>query len=247
MTFKSLLFIWRDKNSSLYFHIGTLTYDGEMYSFEYTYHSKENRKLFDAMKHGFTYHPAFKDIKKKYTSTALFPAFDRRAPSPERIDYFDILSDLNLSFDADRMDMLKKTRGIISNDPYFLESPLRLKNNNKLVTDFYISGMRHRELSSEWENSVEIGDTLTPVLEEDNTVDPYAIKLMTNNDLWLGYVPGVYAQAVHALIKRKENIEIVVEAMRTNYAPQWWVKVSFESSLSAGKNKMSELSELVVA
>src|SRR5690625_1285664 len=138
--FKSLLLVWRDKKSSLYFHVGTLNYNGTKYEFEYTHQSNANRKVHDAMKHGYRPHPAFVDLKKKYESSKLFPAFDRRIPSKDRVDYLKILKDLNLPVDADRMDILSKTRGIISSDPYFFEEPLRMNEmDNTLSTNFYVS------------------------------------------------------------------------------------------------------------
>ena len=57
MSLKSLLFIWRDKKMRLYFHVGTLTFDGGKYMFEYTYHSDALRKVHDALEHGYRLHP----------------------------------------------------------------------------------------------------------------------------------------------------------------------------------------------
>ncbi len=229
MTFKSLLLIWRDKVSKLYFHVGTLTFDGTKYIFEYTHHCKANRKVHDALNFGYRPHPAFIDLKKKYVSNELFPAFNRRIPSEDRVDYENILGDLNLSQDADRMDILGKTRGVISSDPYFFEEPLQFdENNNKLTTHFYISGMRYRDLPKDWRLQVNTNEKL--VVEQDltNEHDPFAIKIKTNNALWLGYIPGIYAQAISSLMKRHIEIHVTVTEKRPDYAPQWWVRVALE-------------------
>src|SRR5699024_4073333 len=112
-----------------------------MYTFEYTHHSKANRKVNDALKRGYCLHPAFLDLKKKYVSSKLFLAFNRRIPSKAPVDYKKILEDLKLPADADRMDILCKTRGIISSDPYFFEEPLKDNEaSTELTTHFYIMG-----------------------------------------------------------------------------------------------------------
>ena len=246
MSLKSLLVIWRDKETRLYFHIGNLSYDENKYFFEYTHQSKSIRKVHDAIKHGYRLHPAFVNLKQKYESEKLFPAFDRRVPSIDRVDYTKILKDLKLPPEADRMDILRKTRGIISGDPYFFEEPLCLNDNEKLTTHFYISGMRYRQLPDDWGYIVNIGDQLLIEPEKDNKHDPFAIKLKTENDLWLGYVPGIYTQAIQALSERNINVIIKVEEKRPTYAPQWWIRVSLEAVIDVDKEYVSELEGLVL-
>jgi len=240
-----LLLVWRDKNTSLYFHVGTLTYNGAKYVFEYTHQSKANRKVYDAIKHGYRPHPAFADLKKKYESNKLFLAFDRRIPSDDRVDYQKILKELNLTTDADRMDILRKTRGIISGDPYFFEEPLRLdEKSNILTTHFYISGMRYRDLPKNWTSYVKVKDHLYLVQDKENIYDSHAIRLYTADDLWLGFIPGIYSQALHALMERNVKINVVVNEIRPTYAPQWWIRVSLEASLDLRKGQLFNVDEL---
>lgn len=242
---KSLLVIWRDKISTLYFHVGTLTYDGHVYRFEYTHHCKANRKVHDAIDHGYRLHPAFVELEKKYESKSLFPAFDRRVPSDDRVDYAEILKDLNLPPNANRMDLLRETRGIISSDPHFFEEPLVLDENNRLSNHFYVNGMRHRDdLPKDWDSLVRKGDRLKLEPEKNNIYDPYAIKLKTEDGLWLGYIPGVHAQAITALIERDIKVILTVDETRPAYAPQWWVRVSLEASLGKIRDNSLEKDEL---
>lgn len=242
--------IWQDKKTRLYFHIGTLDYDGHMYSFEYTHHSMASRKVRDAFKYGYKLHPAFTELEKKYQSDVLFPAFDRRVPSSDRVDYLEILDDLGLTIEADRMDILRTTRGMISNDPYFFEEPLRVNDVNELISHFYISGMRHRNLPKEWSSVVKLGEHLIAAQEKDNKYDPYAVRLSTANGLWLGYMPGIYAQAVSALLDRGVDVVLTVNGKRPSYAPQWWVRIKLEASLNKNNQEntffaMDELEELI--
>lgn len=141
-----LLVVWGDPNSSLYFHVGKLiNYDSE-YIFEYTHHnSLANRRLHDAINHGFYAYPRFPDLYKKYKSKELFPIFNRRIPSPNRSDYNYILGELSLPKSADKVDLLKATRGAPAGDPYLFGEPLGLDDKGVLNNHFYINGMRYVE------------------------------------------------------------------------------------------------------
>jgi len=243
---KSLLLIWQDKKSRLYFHVGTLTHDGNLYQFEYTHQIKASRRVHDAMGYGYTLHPAFPDLMKRYKSEKLFPAFARRIPSPNRIDYEDILKALALPIDADQMELLRATRGMIGQNPYIFAEPLRLVDGNILKSSFYINGMRYSNLSDYWYKSIKIGDEL--ILERDttNSVDSNAVKILTSNRVHLGYVPGVFAKAIGALLDRDVAMNVVVEDMKPNFSPQWWVRVSFRSALDQiVPNDIVELDGLV--
>src|SRR5699024_9502782 len=117
-TIKSLLVLWKDKNTNLYYHVGTLNYNGEKYTFQYTYNNDSHRKIKDAMRNGYHLHPAFIELKNEYISSSLFYAFYRQIPSSDRVDYISILKDLGLPIEADRMDILRETRGTLSGDAY---------------------------------------------------------------------------------------------------------------------------------
>lgn len=231
MNNKSLLLIWQDEESRLYFHVGTLNYNGSLYQFEYTHQIKADRRVHDAINYGYTLHPAFTNLTKKYESKKLFPAFARRIPSPNRVDYGDVLKALSLPKDADEMDLLRTTRGMMGKNPYSFYEPLRLIDGNVLMNNFYINGMRHSELANHWYETIEIGEELYLERDLKNPKDPNAVKVLTSDQMQLGYVPGVFAKAVSALLERKVTMSVVVEDMKPTFSPQWWVHVNFKSVL----------------
>ncbi|MCC3356123.1 HIRAN domain-containing protein [Bacillus sp. REN16] len=233
---KSLLVVWKSKEKNLYFHIGTLSYDGEKYIFEYTHHSNSHRKVLDAVRNGYRIHPAFPDVHKKYIAASLFPAFDRRIPSSDRVDYKKVLKDLNLPFGADRMDILRETRGILSGDAYSFEEPLRVYENNQFETNFYINGMRHQDLPENWVSRLSVGSSLQAIPDYDNEFDPYAVKMETVEGIQLGYVPGVSAQAVKALVERGVQLSFYVKEIKSTLAPQWWVRVNLIGNLETASD-----------
>jgi len=231
MRTKSLLLIWRDKETSKYFHVGTLTYSGTTYIFEYTNKSDGPRKVKDALDHGYRLLPSFPDLQKTYKSKDLFPTFHRRIPSKDRIDYAEILADLQLMEDADRMDILRKTRGIMTGDPYSFEEPLSLNEKTGLLSmSFYISGMRYRNLPDNWDELVSLNESIhaihNPVLSDEN-----AIELRTEKDLFLGYVPAIYSQAICSLLDRDIPLSFIVDEKRPTFDERWWVHVTFEAHI----------------
>jgi hypothetical protein len=229
-TVKSLLFVWKNPENNLYYHIGTLNYDGEQYTFQYTYRIDSSKTVKKAIKDGYRLHPAFPELEKTYKSSFLFPAFDRRIPDSTRIGYNKILKELRLPSNADRMDILKETRGALAGDPYSFEEPLRI-NGTKLSCHFYINGMRHQELPSDWSALMSEGDHLKLKMDMENPVDQYAVQILSQENLLLGYVPGIYARAVHALLQQGENISLQIIDKKPNHAPQWWVQVKLEANL----------------
>lgn len=228
---KSLLVVWQNPRTRLYYHIGTLNYDGKKYTFEYTYRSKSDRNVLEAQQNGYHLHPAFPELRKTYQAKALFPAFNRRIPDVSRIGYQQILDEFSLPTDADRMDVLRETRGALAGDPYTFEEPLRL-NGDMLSSNFYINGMRHLDhLTENWKNYIQEGDALIAELEEDNPYDQFAVKILTDNGMHLGYIPGIYAQAVHSLLKQNNHLELTVKQLRPHFAPQWWVRVELSAPI----------------
>lgn len=231
MTTKSLLLIWRDANSKLYFHVGTLTYDGHVYTFEYTFRSKATRRVHDAIEHGYTLHPAFPNLNKTYVADKLFSAFARRIPSSNRLDYNEVLKKLSLPAHADQMDILRATRGMTGRNPYIFDEPLRLTSDNVLKNKFYISGMRYSELPENWSSMIQKGDELVLKPDVNNAYDANVVKILTQNKLVLGYVPAVFAKAIRALLDREAEMNVVVNEINSNYSPQWWIQIDFQSVL----------------
>lgn len=246
---KSLLLIWRDPDTFLYFHVGTLAYDKQNYLFEYTHYTDSERRVRDAIAHGYTLHPAFPKLEKKYVSKELFPAFSRRIPSKNRVDYHKVLDTFGLPTEADKMDVLRATRGALGNDPYSFSEPLRLVDNQKLLTHFYISGMRHVDLNKNWHESLSPGDELILEVDEHNKYDKNAVKILSKSQHHLGYVPGIFAKSLCALLDRNVYMKVVVQEINPTYSPRWWVRVDFKSILNEKftEEPFEELDGLVVS
>src|SRR5690625_7345061 len=103
---KTLLVVWQDEISRLYYHIGTLSYYKDYYEFSYTTKKSGQRKLGDALEKRYMIHPAFPKTDKAYRSEKLFSAFERSIPSSYRHDFKTIFIDLILTKNSSKMDIL---------------------------------------------------------------------------------------------------------------------------------------------
>lgn len=228
---KTLLVVWQDEISRTFYTIGILSYYNKNYEFTYTSTKQGERKLGDALKQGYMIHPAFPETDKVYRSKNLFPAFERRIPSPDRLDFEDILYDLDLDKDASKMAILQATRGRLANDSYSFEQPLRKEKDEKLHSSFFIHGMRYNNLSENWDSGLTENMLLKLKLEPENRIDKNAVAIYTMDEKKLGYVPAFYSQAVFSLIKNGALPTIRIININEKSHPHWWVKVSFESDI----------------
>lgn len=219
---KELNVIWQDKVTRSCFHIGTLSYDQETYVFNY---HRDASSFKEALEHGYKPHPLFPDINKMYTSRELFIAFDRRIPSKNRQDYSMILNDFGLNEDAEKMDILKATRGKIANDTYSLEEPIIQNENHEIQTSFYIQGMRHQNHLDQFEKKINYDTTLVLKKEPENPHDPWAIGIYTKHDTKLGYVPRYYSKFISLLMDVDTKIDLRIVYINERSTPHWWVKV----------------------
>lgn len=228
---KTLLVVWQDENSRLYYHIGTLSHYDDHYEFVYTARQLGQRKLGDALERGYMIHPAFPQTDKVYRLKTLFPAFDRRIPSSDRSDFHAILTDLGLNESASQMDILRATRGRLAADTYSFEQPLRREEDGKLHSSFFIHGMRHQNLPDGWASWITKYSLLELIQEPTNDHDPNAVVIYTTGGKKLGYIPNFYSQAIFTLMENGASPLVRVSYLNEKSNPHWWVKVDFECEI----------------
>lgn len=228
---QSLWLVWQNSVTRLNYHVATLSYVDNQYEFSYTWKSEGGQKVRDALENGYMLHPSFPELKKTYVASKMFAAFDRRLPSDIRTDYGQILEELHLTKQSTKMELLEQTRGKLSNDSYSFEKPLKLING-KLVTAFFINGMRHQKnLPPNWKEILETTNIIKLKLEPENLVDQNAVAVYTGMNIKLGFVPRFYATAITALIKRGLKPNLKVNYINEDATPDWWLKVDFESEI----------------
>lgn len=105
---------WKDYKDIIY-TIGLLTYDKGKYYFRVN--EKEYKSALD---NGCEEAGYINLDKKYYVSDELFPFFQDRIPNKNRKDIKEILDKFNLS-EYDEMMLLKKTKGMLITDRFFIE------------------------------------------------------------------------------------------------------------------------------
>lgn len=110
----SLKLFWKDTKKNSYL-LGFLDYKDSKYFFEI---NEEGLK--EAIRHGCFGIGEFNLLKKVYISDKLFPFFKRRIPHKDNVAIDDILKEYNIE-EYDEMELLKKTKGELNTDRYYLE------------------------------------------------------------------------------------------------------------------------------
>lgn len=228
---QSLWVVWQNIETRLNYHIGTLSYVDEHYEFTYTFASEGPQKVRDALANGYILHPSFPVLDKTYISNKMFVAFDRRLPSEIRSDFGHILKEFHLTEGCSKMDLLEQTRGKLANDTYSFEKPLRIVNG-KLITSFFINGMRHQNnLPENWHEILRSFQTIVLKPEPNNVIDTNAIAIYTALDIKLGFVPRFYATGISALLAMGMKPKVTINYINEKANSDWWVKLDFESEV----------------
>ena len=105
---------WTDIKDNRYM-LGTLSYEDMKYYFEIN-----EEELKTAINHGCFGIGELNLFYKKHVSDSLFQFFKRRIPSKDNINIEKILEELNIK-EYNEMELLKKTKGILNTDRYYLE------------------------------------------------------------------------------------------------------------------------------
>ncbi len=187
---KYLLLIWKDPETRRNFTIGKLT-KSTKYTFEYC------NEFTQAEAYGWSKLDAFPE-NKVYESETLFPVFASRLPDKKRRDIAQILDKYNL-LEFDEFELLRKSEARLPIDTYSFIDPI-FPEDETIQRDFYIMGVRHHTPCKGKDCSllpkVNVGDELIFEKEPENKFDINAIKVQTQNNEILGYVPRYYNVAL---------------------------------------------------
>ena len=204
-----LWLIWQNVDSRKKYHVGTLSKDNDKYRFEYSTKQKF-RGLEEALNNGYSYLFPFKDVNTSYESKTLFPTFIKRLPNKNRPDYANLLKRFGLNENASDMEILKITKGKTGVDSYEFISPLSIEGT-KLRTQFFIEGARHYDFSEIQNPENYFKEYPKLKLENDPVIqDSTAIKVLSQGNHVLGYVPAVYSKVLTEIMKHVE-LELHIE------------------------------------
>lgn len=187
-----LLLIWKDPETRRNYTVGKLT-RGDCFTFQY-YGEAEN-----AEEAGWKLLGAFPTYQE-YRSNTMFPVFSSRLPDKKRRDIQNILEKYGL-MEYDEFELLRRSGARLPIDTYEFIDPIS-PDDKEVEREFYITGIRYHSACQGSDcgalPGVKVGDILLLEEEPENAYDPMAIRVLTQEQEVLGYVPRYYNKAILA-------------------------------------------------
>lgn len=187
-----LLLIWKDPETRRNYTVGKLT-RGDCFTFQY-YGEAEN-----AEEAGWKLLGAFPTYRE-YRSNTMFPVFSSRLPDKKRRDIQNILEKYGL-MEYDEFELLRRSGARLPIDTYEFIDPIS-PDDKEVTREFYITGIRYHSACQGSDcgalPGVKVGDILLLEEEPENAYDPMAIRVLTQEQKVLGYVPRYYNKAILA-------------------------------------------------
>lgn len=187
-----LLLIWKDPETRRNYTVGKLT-RGDFFTFQY-YGEAEN-----AEEAGWKLLGAFPTYQE-YRSNTMFPVFSSRLPDKKRRDIQNILEKYGL-MEYDEFELLRRSGARLPIDTYEFIDPIS-PDDKEVEREFYITGIRYHSACHGSDcgalPGVKVGDILLLEEEPENAYDPMAIRVLTQEQEVLGYVPRYYNKAILA-------------------------------------------------
>jgi hypothetical protein len=208
MDMTDLYVAWRDPENRSWFPVGRLSFNGKAYRFVYT---KGARKSPHFIPFG-----RMEDLDAVYESLELFPLFANRLLSKKRPEYHDFLQWLDVpAGQDDPLTLLARTGGIRETDTLAVFPCPERQSDNTYSVQFFSHGLRHLSAgSAERVHNLRPGEQLYLMLDFQNSHDPWAVALRTDDPLALvGFCPRYFAQDFRLLLDRSgpKAVRVIVE------------------------------------
>lgn len=170
------------------------------------------------------FHPfiSFPDIQQIYRSHSLFPMFSNRLLSPSRSDYSEYIDQLGLPpTTTSPITILSRSGGRRVTDTLELFPLPEFELAYGYRTWFWAHGLRHLlpQIQTQIE-TLQPEERLLPDCDTGNSVDPWAIKLISSRaGNWLGYMPSYLLDDAHVLKDTCGPLRIYVDRINPPSAP----------------------------
>lgn len=216
--FANMLMVWKDPDSRQRFVVGQLSISEAGFTFQYV-----NPALDEALEHGFKNYPSFPNLQETYNSTELFPSIVARLPNPRRADYPVILERFGLDLSSSQIEILEATRGRTPTDTFEFVKKLEYRPGMDFSVTFELAGARHSEFQTA-SDRLQVGTPVKLLKDLNNLFDPYAVRVYTEEETHIGYVPKYYSQEVTAMLTDvgdAHTSEIVRTDLRNESSDEW--------------------------
>jgi hypothetical protein len=211
--------IWREGKGERRIKIGIIerTQAGEV-----TFRYLPEEGLTQATSNGFTCYPDFPDTKKVYKNNVL-DTFAQRLNKSERADiqkYYEFW-EIKPELKDDKYYLLAQTQGLLSTDNFEFVAAYKPVQDLQFISE--VCGLTHyQDLDP---NSLTIKDELQWQLEENNTRDPYAVKIL-NAEKEIGYIKAIHSKVFYDdLNSRSLKIQVKSIEQQHNRINRIFIKI----------------------
>ena len=187
MSERTLFLAWQDNQSSrAWFPVGRLDADVErpLYRFRYIGGAEKAQQEV-----GFPLLIEFPELKKDYQSSELFPLFRNRVMNRARPDLNEYLRSLDLTSEADPIEILSANGGRRVTDAYEVFPKLDKQADGSFTCRFFLHGWRHtNKAAKDRISSLEPGEELYLTLELTNPATR-TVQIQTTDYYMVGWTP----------------------------------------------------------
>lgn len=188
MSTRTLFLAWQDKKpSKAWFPVGRLDADVErsFYRFRYIGGAKRAQKEV-----GFPLLIEFPDLNEDYQSAELFPLFQNRVMNPARPDFTNYLHRLDLTEEADPIEILSTNGGHRVTDAYEVFPKIEKDDTGSFSCRFFLHGWRHiNDAAKNRIDRLEQEEELYVTPELTNPATGLAVQLQTTDYCMIGWTP----------------------------------------------------------
>ena len=199
MSIQTLFVAWQDRaRTRQWFPIGRLDADLDLPDYRFRYTCGAERAQLVA---GFPFLLDFPDSRREYQATELFPLFKNRVISPTRPDFSEYLQNLDLSVEADPIEILTIDGGYRTTDSFEVFPKLAKRDDGSLVLRFFLHGSRYvSDAAQQRCNSLIPGDELNIAVELTNPRTSLAVQIQTDDYHMIGWVPDYLARDLATML-----------------------------------------------
>lgn len=218
---RALFVAWRGPvDQSMYLPVARITEVsvGSQVEFEFCYIRGVER----ANAEGFTPFREFPDIARIYRSREMFPFLRNRLMNPSRPDYLAYVERLGLSpATVQPLELLGRSMGLKSTDNIELfPLPVRPASTGLYTTFFLLRGIRYRtDIEQRRIDKLRSGESLEVVPDPSNEHDCHAMRLFTQDKVFIGYVPTYLSEDICQLRSCCGQVQVCVDRVNPYPAP----------------------------
>ncbi len=188
MSTRTLFLAWQDrKPSKAWYPVGQLDADVEQSCYRFRYIGGAKRAQEEV---GFLPLIDFPDLEGDYQSAELFALFQNRVMNPARPDFADYLQRLDLTEEADPIEILSTNGGERVTDAYEVFPKIERDSSGTFSCRYFLHGWRHiSDAARERIDRLEQGEELYVTVELTNPATGLALQMQTTDYCMIGWAP----------------------------------------------------------